>query len=309
VNTNFKFCEVYLKEIDIQDRTFLFSFPKRTECLKDSIKKIGLLQPPILFKVEKKYKIIAGEGRILALIELGLEKTPAFTIYEKDPKKLLLISFESNAFRSLNLVEKAEFVKRAVKFFTTDEMISFLPLLGFAKHYSWLEFLKQIDNLILEFKKLLVQEELNPQVVNLIASLSEEEQKKLLILYERIKPSFSEQKKILQKLFDLKKRYSFDSILPDFFINILEEEDFNLRKKKFLEKIFELYYPNYSKKLLEIKPFIEKFRAKEIFVSPSPYFEKKELDIKLNIASEKDITKVDFLKENFHLVSEILKKM
>ncbi len=309
MHSGFEFSKILLSKINIEDRTFLFSFPKRNIFLKESIKKLGLLQPPILLKTDNEYKIIAGEGRILALIELGFEEVHAFITQENNPKKLLFISFESNAFRTLNLVEKADFFEKVLKFFSIEEAISFLPLLGFTKHYSWMEFLKGINKLISEFKELLVKEELNPRVIQLIAILSEQEQKKLLNFYQKIKPSFSEQRKILHKLFDLKKRYSFNTILPDFLMEILKEEDFNIRKKRFLEEVFRLYYPNYSKKLEEIQPYIEKFKTRGIFVSPCPYFEKKELEVRLNILSEEDTVKIDFLKENLPLISKILRKI
>ncbi|PMP65757.1 MAG: hypothetical protein C0190_06465, partial [Thermodesulfobacterium geofontis] len=73
---NFEYTFVYIENIELQDRTYIFSYPKRNKILKESIKSIGLLQPPILFlkKENLKFQIICGEGRILACYELNISE-------------------------------------------------------------------------------------------------------------------------------------------------------------------------------------------------------------------------------------------
>ncbi len=152
------FTYLNLSEIDISDRTFLFSYPEKTSFLLESIKKIGLIQPPLLYPSKEKYQIICGEGRIKALKSLNFSSIPSLIFSEpKNPKELLLISLESNLFRGLNLVEKSLFIKRALNFFSPEEILKdLLPKLGYSSHPKWFFFLEKIANLEENFKNLLI---------------------------------------------------------------------------------------------------------------------------------------------------------
>ncbi len=305
---NFEYKVVSTKDLDLEDRTYLFSYPKRAEFLKESIAKIGLLQPPLLLweNSSQKYKIICGEGRILACNELKINEIPALITSDSSPKRLLLISLESNLFRTLNLVEKAEFLKRALNFFSAEELLKILPKLNLNPSYHWIEFLKAIAELEKDFKNLIVEERLNPKIAGILSKLSSEERKEFLEILKKLNLSFSEQREVLEKLLDYKKRKDLPSILPDELKEIIQIEDFNKRKKEFMHTLKELYYPFYSSKLKKISPLVEKFREKQINLSFSPYFEKKELEIHFKGSSPEEIrNKLGFIEQN----REVLKKI
>jgi len=311
--SNFHCKLISIDEIKLEDRTYLFSYPKRDTLLKESIKTWGLLQPPILFAPKDssgKYQLISGEGRVLACKSLGVNSIPAYILSEKRPEELLLISLESNLFRPLNLVEKAEFIKRALKIFTLEQTLELLPKLNFSRNYIWIEFLQNINKLEDEFKNLLVQEKLHPKITQNLVKLNKEERKEFLKLIEKLNLTFSEQKDVLEKLIDYKKRKDLSFFLPDELREILKEEDFNRRKREFFTKLNELYYPSYSAKLKKVSPIVEKFRSKKIFVNFVPYFEKRELSIQFNAKNSEEISdKLKFLEENKKELEEILKEI
>ena len=66
--------------------------------LKASIKKVGLIHPIVVTKEssDKKYKIIVGQRRYNAFIELGYKTIPAIKINNIDEKTKLLVSFSEN---------------------------------------------------------------------------------------------------------------------------------------------------------------------------------------------------------------------
>ena len=93
-----KLFKVSLEEIDFTDRAFLFSFPTRDVYLFESVKKWGILEPPLLFKSGDAFKILAGEGRLLSARRLGLKEVEAKVLTSLTPKEALLLSLESNRF-------------------------------------------------------------------------------------------------------------------------------------------------------------------------------------------------------------------
>jgi len=305
---NFEYTFVYIENIELQDRTYIFSYPKRNKILKESIKSIGLLQPPILFlkKENLKFQIICGEGRILACYELNISEIPVLILFNKSPKDLLLLSLESNLFRNLNLVEKAEFIERALKFFSIEEVIKLLPKLNLNPSYYWIEYLKNINSLEETFKNLIIEEKLNPKVAEILAKISSMERKEFLELLKNLNLSFSEQKEVLEKLLDYKKRKDLSTLLPEELKDVLKEEDFNKRRKEFFRILKDLCYPFYSSKIKKFSPTVEKFKTKNIYLNFSPYFEKKEIEIQLKIFSFEDFQKKwEFIEKN----KEELKKI
>ncbi|MCD6489406.1 MAG: ParB N-terminal domain-containing protein [Thermodesulfobacterium sp.] len=309
---DFKHSIVSIESIDLEDRTYLFSYPKRTVFLKESIKSVGLIQPPVLFSKKgfSRLKIICGEGRINACQELGISEIPAFIISEKSDKELLLLALESNLFRTLNIIEKAEFINKALKFFSVDEVIKLLPKLNLSPSFHWVEFLQAINRLEDTFKKLLIDGELNPKIAKTLAYLSLEEKKKFLELLKKLDLSFSEQREVLEKLLDYKKRKNLSCLLPDELKKVLDIEDFNKRKKEFFEILKALYYPHYVSKLKKISPIVKNFREKHININFSPYFEKKELEIQFKIMSFEEFEKkLKFIEENKEKIKKILNEI
>lgn len=307
-----KYFLIPIENIDLEDRTYLFSYPQRTTFLKESIKSVGLIQPPLLFSEENssKLKIICGEGRIKACYELEISEIPALVISKKTPKELLLLSLESNLFRPLNIVEKAEFLNKALNFFSIDEVIKLLPKLELTPSFHWIEFLKNIHSLEDTFKKLLVEKKLNPHVAKILACLTSEEKEEFLKLFKNLELSFSEQKEVLEKLLDYKKRKNLPSLLPDKLKETLNIEDFNKRKKEFFKILRELYYPNYMSKLKEISPILETFKNTHINLYLPPYFEKKEIEIQFKIKSLEEFKEKLKIIGNFEdKIKEVLDKI
>ncbi|PMP97135.1 MAG: hypothetical protein C0169_03910, partial [Thermodesulfobacterium geofontis] len=132
------------------------------------------------------------------------------------------------------------------------------------------------------------------------------ERKEFLELLKNLNLSFSEQKEVLEKLLDYKKRKDLSTLLPEELKDVLKEEDFNKRRKEFFRILKDLCYPFYSSKIKKFSPTVEKFKTKNIYLNFSPYFEKKEIEIQLKIFSFEDFQKKwEFIEKN----KEELKKI
>ncbi len=79
---------IYLNTIDLKDKTFLLSYGYDLSPLKQSIKQVGLLNPPVVRKKsEGTHQIICGYKRVRALKELGISSFPCFFIPAKTGNK------------------------------------------------------------------------------------------------------------------------------------------------------------------------------------------------------------------------------
>ncbi len=298
-----------LDKIDTQDRSFLFSYPKRDSILKKSIETLGLLTPPIVYPEKDRYIIIDGEGRILACKSLGFNLVSCYILKDKTPQELLIISLKLNLFRGLNLVEKAEFIKKALKLISLKDLIEILPLLEFPKSYIWIEFLQNISNLEDEFKNLLITGRLNPKITQKLSKLRKEERMEFLEVLEGLRLSFSEQKDVLEKLLDLKKRKDLKNLLLQKLKDILKEKDFNKRKRLFFQELNSEYFENYFLKLNKILPILERFKANGLVIGISPYFEKKEINIGFRVKGFGELReKLTFLDENQEDIKRIFEE-
>lgn len=297
-----------LSSVSTEDRSYLFSFPKRDIFLIESIKNWGLLQPPILYlPKEGAFQIICGEGRVLACKTIGFKEIKALVLKNLSPKELLLISLESNLFRNLNLVEKAEFLNKAIPLFTLDEILILMKKINLPPNNIWLKILLEINKLDIEFKNLIINDKLNLHILQFFKFLNEIEKKEFLLVITRLNLSFSEQREVLEKLLDLKRRLRLTSLLPEELKDALNHEEFNQRRKTFFERLKELYYPNLSAKMMTLKPYIEKLQKKQINVKLSPYLEKKEIELIFKVKDSQEFSqKIEFLTQNEEVIKKIL---
>ena len=85
---------------------------KAMEELRQSISKNGLIQPITVRKTEEGYELIAGERRVRAARDIGMEKIPSYVLpVETDVEMMGYALIENVQREDLNPVEKAEAYK------------------------------------------------------------------------------------------------------------------------------------------------------------------------------------------------------
>jgi len=92
--------------------------------LKDSIEKLGLLQPIVVIRKKKmtpngkRYNLIIGSRRVLAHEKLGREEIPAIILEGQDKEKILASSLAENLFRSkLSVKDTAKAITKLYKLY------------------------------------------------------------------------------------------------------------------------------------------------------------------------------------------------
>ncbi len=296
---NFTLKELNFEEIDFTFTDFNFSYPLKTDHFLKLVKEGKPFYPPILYKENKKYLIVDGFARLSALRTLNLQPIKALILENTfSMKDLLLISFELNLPRGLNLVEKALFFEKGEKYFSRDELLDLLPRLGFSRNQNWFFYLKKILNLEDPFKKLLAEEKLNPKIIDSLSLLSPQEREEFLDLLEKLHLTFSEQREILEILLDYKKLTKSSQLLPEEIKKSLENKDFNQRRKEIFEWLNQIKYPNYYQKKKVLEKIKALFSSQGIKVDFNPYLEKKEINMQFNVKNIEDLKKILKLLEN-----------
>lgn len=82
--------------------------PSALEELKQTISKKGIIQPISVRKIDSGYELIAGERRLRAVRELGLERIPAYVLDVDSDEEMLELSLIENLQReNLNPIDEA----------------------------------------------------------------------------------------------------------------------------------------------------------------------------------------------------------
>jgi hypothetical protein len=193
---------VFTNEIDTTDTTFLITFIPDLEPLLASLRLVGLVEPLILRgQGADRYQIVCGFKRAEALRLLDLSEAEAF-VYPPgvlDDLHALLLQVGHNLSRPLNLMEKAQALKKLVAFGVPEKEVidRYLPLFGLQPN---MRVLKQVTGLVdLEcgVQEYLVREGLSLSASVLFLSLGKDGQRAILPLLEALRPGENRIKEII----------------------------------------------------------------------------------------------------------------
>ena len=177
-----RFKQIDPAEIDLSDERFRVSFPDSLDELTDSIRDVGLLNPPVLTKREDRLVLVTGWRRILACSALALSPISVFVEEGKDDLELFWNAvYENTSSRSLSVVEKAEILARLKEFGAPqDELLRrALPLLGIPSTKEYLDLFLAAAGMDPAEKKLVHQKDPSPAVLQAFLSYSSEERARL----------------------------------------------------------------------------------------------------------------------------------
>jgi len=109
----FEALEVPIELVDRPEQSIRQHIPDElVDELAESISRVGLLEPPVCERVEGRYRIIAGDRRLLACKRAGLTKIPII-IREGDSQQVVAVQTHENLFRSdMTPIEEARLFSR-----------------------------------------------------------------------------------------------------------------------------------------------------------------------------------------------------
>ena len=138
----FKTRKIYLNQLDVKDKTFLLSYGYDIQPLKESIGRVGLINPPIVRKKsDDAYQIVCGYKRALALKQLGVSSLQCAVLPDQrtDDECLLLNIYDNVSHRELNPIEKSIAINKLKTYYTEEDIVhNFLPALKLQPHITQL---------------------------------------------------------------------------------------------------------------------------------------------------------------------------
>jgi len=291
------FPDVEIGEIDAECEDFRVSEELDSECLSDSLRAVGQLNPVILLERGARLVIVCGFRRIAALRRLGARAVTARILKAEDCRTthpLELALRDNLAHRKLSPLEQARAVVklRDICGIARDRLISeYLPLLGLPPRENALAACLALHAARPELRRLFAADALTLASMERLAKLSENEQNHFAALMTTVRLSASLQKKTLDLLDDLAGMNRASFTAPLGFPEILEFlGDAKLSSFQKGEKLHGALYRLRNPRLARAEADFAARRKRlglpgAIRVLPPPYFETAGLRVEFEAAS------------------------
>ncbi len=288
---------VSIREINFEDESYLTSFPKRGELLYESVKELGVIEPPLVCEGDG-LTIVCGEGRLLAAKALDFKEV-IVGIVKAPPLRLLEVAVESNLFRGLNLVEKSNALTRFLKYLPEREVLKrVLPKLGLPPTLKWFNLLKDLSSATLKLKNFVVKGKVNLGVLDSLTRAPASTQELFVDLFERFNFTTSEQKEVYYGILDLCKRQDLDErrVIESYFKEVTD-------RNEFLSILRKLLRPHLHSAESDFKRRRELFKSYGLFLELPFGFERDIFELRIRFKNFEE------LKEKAGLIQELLTKM
>lgn len=286
---------IHLEKIDLSDERYRISLSCPLERMTYSLKKIGLLSPPILRSFANRFVIVSGWKRIFACVALSFSSIQAFVLDDGDDLQAILISFHENlATRDLSLVEKAVALAKLKKFGLGEDIIlrDYLPLLQLPPSGSTLRVMWKLAEFPQDWKEYLHEKRVPLWLVEVLENWNDEEKNLLLPILRPL--SLNRQREVLEALGGICRReeISLKEILDGKDIQeIIAAQKISVVEKteRIRQVLLERRYPRYSLWKSSFEALLEKLSLpKDIRLQPSPFFESKEVSLSFSFRSPED---------------------
>jgi len=279
---------VSLQEINLEEKKFCLSPLVEFESLKDSIRRAGLLVPPLVKPEKETLILISGWRRVLACKDLSLKTIPALLVPEdmSDLDLLIRVIEENLTTRSLSLAEKAEAIYKLNLFGLSPERIMADYFSRFAlpgKREYFLLLIKVAGQGQEKLKKFLHETEISLEALDLFLSFSTVAQERLIPFLQAV--TYSRRREIIVNLYEISLRegQEVDTLLQHPEIkSILEKEELSFRSRgeALSDWLKKRRYPLLTSWEAEIKKILKELAwPEEVKLLYDPAFESPEFEL------------------------------
>jgi ParB/RepB/Spo0J family partition protein len=294
-----------LDNIDLSSNDYdryLFRYGRNTDVVEDSIRKVGLINPPILKKnpnTEGTYSVICGYQRIIAYKKLGQISIDARVIDGlTDEETLLLVLHDNLASRGFNEIEKGIVLKKFLNIgYSYDRLAAEITLLlEIPPNKNIIEKYLSVLRLDNEIKQSIARSELELERAFLLITLSDAEREVVYrFLFKESIINTNEAKEAIRNLLDLKlikKMEMEELLLSDEISHIISDNKSNKRQKgeKLCSLIKSMRYPSIRMKEDEFDKSCRELKLdNDVRVNHTRYFEGDEIRITLKVFNEEKL--------------------
>lgn len=275
-----------MRAIDFRDERFRTSYFFSLEGMIQSIKKVGVLNPPRLQAEKGGWVIVAGWKRLLACREVGLDSISGLEVPVKKALDGFLGALEENLLtRELGLLEKSIALLKLERFGVKRERLvrEFMPWLGLPATLFHLDMLQGLARTDVDTKRFVAEK--NPPFVLVEQLLSVPRKDRKLVLPFLYRLGQNKQKEFLGDLLSISLR---EGVSPG---QILAEAalasgvaEGNLpgleQAEKLRQELRRRRYPQLSRLRAAFAAARKKLPFPEsILVEPDPFFEDSALTV------------------------------
>lgn len=231
----FEIRQIQLDRIDLSDTRYRISITDTCEDLVQSIGEVGLINLPILLEVDSGYIVVSGFRRIMACRLLGAHAYARILDRKTAPLRCLQISIADTAGnREMNLLEKAIAVEK-LSFYYPDQsqFCQALEALGLAVNPVMIDKCKRLRSLPASVQYAVAADILSLTLALDLESLDAAEATALTELFERLRPTFNQQKEIFVNLKDIARCEEIalpDLIRSPFISDLLNHSDMDRKQ-------------------------------------------------------------------------------
>lgn len=284
-----------LNDIYLKDERFRISYLFSLEKLTLSLKKIGLINPPLVSFRNNHFILVSGWKRVLACIQVSLSSIPVFVVEEEDELKTFLMAFYENlATREFSLLEKAEILRKLKEFGESERNILeyYMPLLNIPKTLYHLDMFTTFSQFEQELKKVIHEKHIPFTSLEMLAEFNPSERGLLLPLLLPL--GQNKQKEILEDLreISLKNDIPADKILKsEEILEVIDSERLSpLQKANKIRLILKKKrYPHFYSWKEAFDLSLKKVRwPKDIAINHSPFFEDENVAVQFRFKNQKE---------------------
>ena len=294
--------QILINEIDCLSKghdRYLFSYGRDSDTVKDSINKVGLINPVKLVESHEKYTIVCGSQRIKACQEIGTKSIAAKVVEGLNDEKLLLLSLHDNLFsRKYNEIEKAIAIKKFMEIgYSYDRILAEIaPLLDLPQNKKVVDKYVSLLGINVEIKIAVARSELEMEKAVLLMQLDGAERESVYrALFKESCTNLNETKDTIRNLLDLKliMKKEINELLASSEINsILSDYKVNKRQKgEGICKIIKtMRYPAISEKEKEFDISCKELGLNNhVRINHSRYFEGNDIQLTIKAVDEENL--------------------
>jgi ParB family chromosome partitioning protein len=284
--------KIPLSQVDIEDNTFRLSTQKADASLTDSIREIGLINPPLLqLRNDKQFRIILGFRRVEALAEVGRNEIEAFVV-QKKPSDLKLFRFVLQAHvseRSCHPMAISVAIHKLRTRFKVERskiIEIFLPLMGLSRNPKIFELFSPLCSLEPEIQQAVEKDKLSVEIAALIAKAAKKDRLAFFKLSQNLRLGKNRQREFWRIIADVARieNKNVNEILQDTELTkIMSEEKLtpNQKTDNVKREIWCRRYPRYSAIESEFQQTLKEMKLPpHTTLQPPPFFEGE--DFKMN---------------------------
>ena len=293
--------KIKISSIDAKDKTFIYTFPVKIDELRESIKKVSLINPVILYEYNGKHRIISGLKRILAVKSLSFDTIDAF-VYESgsisELEAFLISIYDNLSIRRLNNIEKSKILNKLKKYYNLkDEEIikDFMPVIGLecSKKLLYGYFaLSKFDN---NLKEHIVIRDIPIKTLSLLASVSDEKLSLISEIVIKLNPGLNKIKELVRMVDEIieKNDISVERFRLDLEMDaVLKNDKLTLSQKweKIISSLRKKRFPMWSKIEKNLLSNVSSFNLpKNMHFRYPPYLEGDKFKIEAEFSSSDEL--------------------